>query len=405
MIFFLTLIILSAKLLSYSMGTGHVMTDELAELNKLDENNDGPQKQDDIKIEDDAAEKEVPAKRYLVSSYGWDSDVEGLVKRLNRDDIYVPGFQRKLVWTRNAKSRFIESLILGLPVPTIFLAQDLSSKKLNIVDGQQRLRSLQEYLTGKFSLSGDSISEELKGRYYSQEVARGADPKFLTEADNRALADAVVHAVVIKPDSADNDSEKGQEYNEAIIQIFHRLNSGGKILLAQEIRSSVFHGKLEELLNNMNAVSSWRELFGKPHSRLKDVEAILRYLALLNNGNNYKSPMPTFLDNYMEDNRSIGVDFSNKSFEEFEGAINMIADVRGSDAFKQGGTFVLSRFDAMMTGIVKGMRIGKSGNSWLNSCWNELESDEEYRWSTEEFVNDTNRVKKRLERSSTIFTK
>ncbi len=295
-------------------------------------------------------------------------------------------------------------MILGLPVPTVFLAQDFASKRLNIVDGQQRLRSLQQYLNGEFALGGKGIPEDLQGRFYSREVTKSKKSKVLSDVDARALADALVHSVVIKPDPVDNDKEKGYEYNRAVIQIFYRLNSSGRVLQAQEIRASIYHGNMDDLLRKMNEVDSWRTLFGNRHGRLKDIEAILRYLALLHDGASYKAPMPRFLDGYMERNRNIEPAVSDKYFAEFSQAVGMVLEVKGPAAFKQGGTFVLSRFDAMMTGIVSGLRAGKSGADWLKKSWDDLESDEEYRWSVEEFVNDTNRVTKRIERAITIFS-
>ena len=179
---------------------------------------------DDTEVADGKEVNDEPPKRYNVSSYGWDSDVEGLVKRLKRGDIYVPGFQRGFVWTGPEKSRFIESLILGLPVPNVFLAQDAKTRNLNIVDGQQRLRSLGDYLDGKFYLSGQDIQEELKGCYFSREVAKAKSSKVLSDSDARALADAVLHSIVIKPDPSYDDPDLGHEYNQAVIQIFKRLN-------------------------------------------------------------------------------------------------------------------------------------------------------------------------------------
>ena len=72
----------------------------------------------DIQEESDSGNEAAPdgPQRFDISSYGWDVDVEGLVKRMNREDIYLPGFQRGFVWSATEKSRFIESLILGLPV-------------------------------------------------------------------------------------------------------------------------------------------------------------------------------------------------------------------------------------------------------------------------------------------------
>ncbi len=381
------------------------MSDEAPEIDEAPYEEDEVQSEPDVAIEGDSEDQEIEARRFVVSSYGWDSDVEGLVKRLNREDIYIPGFQRGLVWDRGEKSRLIESLILGLPVPTVFLAQDFASKRLNIVDGQQRLRSLQQYLNGEFALGGKGIPEDLQGRYYSTDVAKSKKTKVLTDVDARALADALVHSVVIKPDPVDNDKDKGYEYNRAVIQIFYRLNSSGRVLQAQEIRASIYHGSMDDLLRKMNDVESWRALFGNKHGRLKDVEAVLRYLSLLNDGAIYKAPMPKFLDGYMERNRNIDQARSDIYYDEFRRAASMVLEVKGPAAFKQGGTFVLSRFDAMMTGIVSGLRSGKSGNDWLKTRWDEVEADKDYMWSIEEFVNDTNRVTKRIERASTIFTK
>lgn len=94
-------------------------------------------------------EQEVPPVQYDISSYGADYDVEGLVKRLNRKDILIPPFQRNYVWSINDASRFVESLLLGLPVPAVFLAKE-ESQKLLVIDGQQRLRSLQFFYNGFF---------------------------------------------------------------------------------------------------------------------------------------------------------------------------------------------------------------------------------------------------------------
>ncbi|MGB7761509.1 MAG: DUF262 domain-containing protein [Bryobacteraceae bacterium] len=102
-------------------------------------------------VQDDAdADAAVPAVRYEISSYGIDFDVKGLVERLKQEKVYVPEFQRSFVWRLPDSSRFIESLLLGLPVPGIFLAKDPDSQKLFVIDGQQRLKSLQYFYAGVF---------------------------------------------------------------------------------------------------------------------------------------------------------------------------------------------------------------------------------------------------------------
>ena len=106
----------------------------------------------DIPIEDRRTEEEdaqeVAPLRFAISSYGADYTVDGLVKRIREGSVYIPPFQRGFVWDIKDASRFIESLLLGLPVPSIFLAKEPDTGKLLVVDGQQRLLSLRNFYDG-----------------------------------------------------------------------------------------------------------------------------------------------------------------------------------------------------------------------------------------------------------------
>lgn len=378
----------------------------MAEISGPEESNSEPASVNEDTIVEDAREEDaaLPPSRYNVSSYGWDSDVEGLVKRLKRGNIFIPGFQRGFVWSGPEKSRFIESLILGLPVPNVFLAHDAKTKKMNIVDGQQRLMSLQDFLEGKFYLSGKDIQDELQGCYFSREVAKARTSKVLSDRDARTLSDAILHSIVIKPDPAHDDPERGNEYNQSIIQIFRRLNTSGKPLQAHEVRTSIFYGQLDNLIRDLNKHPAWRELFGKPHSRLKDMELILRFIALREDTENYKSPMPKFLDHFMEENREMSKERATTIADAFKGAADLVVATFGKNGLRNDNTFRVLRFDAVMGGF----------DAYLHSHSNpleedvrarlrDLEKDGEYNWSVEEFVNNPDRVKKRMERVRSIF--
>ena len=117
------------------MALEHVATDQEPSRNDDAE----PDVKDAAASEDEAASTEI---RYRISSYGADYPVDGLVKRLRQGDIAVPTFQREFVWPLPQASRFIESLLLGLPMPSIFLSKDSETQKLMVIDGQQRLKSL-----------------------------------------------------------------------------------------------------------------------------------------------------------------------------------------------------------------------------------------------------------------------
>ena len=104
-------------------------------------------------------DQSVAPVQYNITSFGADYDVEGSVNRLRREDILIPPFQRSYVWSLNEASRFIESLLLGLPVPGVFLARDQLNNKLLVIDGQQRLKSLQFFYDGYFNPQEDAKSK------------------------------------------------------------------------------------------------------------------------------------------------------------------------------------------------------------------------------------------------------
>lgn len=360
---------------------------------------------EDTKVEDTVSSEPGVSSRFEVSSYGWDSDVEGLVKRLNRGDIKLPRFQRGFVWNLTEQSRFIESLILGLPVPNIFLAQDRNSKTLNIVDGQQRLKTLQRYLAGDFPISNSKkIHVDLRGCYFNRDVAKSPKSKILEDSDERTLSDSILHSIVIKPDVSSDSPEYGQEYNNAVVQIFRRLNTSGKVLQPQEVRSCIFYGPFDDALHELNLNESWRSLFGAEHSRYKDVEIILRFLALYENFENYKAPMPSFLDKYMEENRNMDYDKILELGQLFEKTTSRLLDACGKSVFKIGGTLLLSKFDAVTVGLAKAIALGRTfENIDINSKIEVLLADEDYIDSSAEFINDTGNVLKRINAAIRIF--
>ncbi len=253
-------------------------------------------------VEDLNEAKEVIPYDFQITSYGADYDVEGLVRRMQRGDIIVPtfdpetedsesgivGFQRRYVWRKPQADRFIESLLLGLPVPGIFLVKEPSGVHL-VLDGQQRLRTLEGFYKGlllgkEFRL--ETVQERFKGLHYET----------LDDDDRRRIDDAIVHATVVRQDTPTEDQE-------SVYLIFERLNTGGTALQPQEIRSALYHGELADLLRQLNQDSDWRAIYGQPSERLKDQEMILRFFAMRYYGNSYARPMKVFLNRCMATNR------------------------------------------------------------------------------------------------------
>ena len=101
---------------------------------------------EEVEVEDVKEDESLVGNLFNLSSYGVDYPIESLVSRLNRKSFYIPDFQRKFVWSKNQASRFIESILLGLPVPGIFVFKEEETGKHLVIDGQQRLKSLTYFI-------------------------------------------------------------------------------------------------------------------------------------------------------------------------------------------------------------------------------------------------------------------
>ena len=282
--------------------------------------------------------------RYSISSYGADMPVDGIVERLNREDIFIPPFQRKFVWTHTQASRFIESLLIGLPVPGIFMFKEPDSRKMMVVDGQQRLRTLRCFHDGilrgrEFRLLG--VSEEFSGKTY----------RSLTDEDRRDLDDFMLHATIFQQDRPGDD-------RSSIYSIFERLNTGGISLQPQEIRACVYRGKLNNLLSILANNPHWKKIYGPASIRKKDEEIILRFFALYYSLEKYERPMKTFLNGFMENHRELDDDLSGQFRSMFESTIATVAEVLGPEALRPERNLNVSVADAVLVGLAHRLECG-----------------------------------------------
>lgn len=335
--------------------------------------NPTPVEEVDEEVEDVDDEETIPFE-HSISWYGADFTVDAVVSRLNRDDIRIPDFQRGFVWNRQKASRFIESLLLGLPVPGIFLATD-EDQRFIVVDGQQRLKSLKFFCNGyfnenkhrKFSLTG--IESEFAGKTYDS----------LNPNEQRKLNDSLLHAIIVRQDRPSDDKS-------SIYLIFERLNTGGMLLQPQEIRAAIYTGEFNDLLRSLNNNPRWRDMFGKVHNRLKDQELILRFLAMYFNGDEYQSPLTKFLNAYMGSNRKLETQSERELRQVFETTMEAIHKHLGANAFKppwSRGRFTAAIFDSVAVGIAKRLERGDIQNAKaLKSRYASLFENESYREAT-----------------------
>lgn len=348
------------------------------------------------KIEDQENDwDEIIPFEYSITSYGADYPVDSLVKRINNNDIYVPSFQRGYVWKIKDASRLIESLLLGLPVPGIFLAREPETQKLLVIDGQQRLKTIQYFYNGIFEPSKKEFAlEKVNTRFI------GLTYKTLSEEDRRRLDDSIIPATIVKQDEPSSDLS-------SIYHIFERLNTGGKNLQAQEVRACIYHGKFEKLLKELNHNPIWRSIYSQnPDERMRDQELILRFFALYFDGKNYKKPMKGFLNNFMGKNRHCQI-YSQEALRQiFNKTIDIIDKTIGAHAFKPKQSFNASIFDAIMVGIATQISVSEIGdNDSIRFAYNQLLVNEKFQEVTVNTARttDKNEVDTRLDMAIRAF--
>lgn len=329
--------------------------------------------------------------RYDITSYGIDFDVDGLVKRLKRGDIFIPEFQRDYVWKMPEASKFVESILLGLPVPGVFLAQEQETGRMLVIDGQQRLLSLKYFFQGEFKPAEGAKTKRV---FRLTKVKSQFDGKTYEELDSKDrinLENSVIHATIVKQESPAED-------DTSIYHIFERLNSGGRKLTPQEIRVAVYHGKLIELVKQLNDMPEWRAVFGPKNDRMKDVELILRFLAMKESHATYTKPMIEFINSFCAKNRNPSDDKCAHFESVFSQTIKLFHDSIKDQLFRPSRALNVALFEACMVGLSVRLTSGATiDNNEVSSCYAELIGNAEFLELISQSTSDVKNLKRRVE--------
>jgi len=290
---------------------------------------------------------------FKISSWGADLSFRELIARYDDEELVKPELQRHYVWDRVEASRFIDSILLGLPVPSIFLAKT-PDEKLLIIDGYQRIMTVRDFVKGVFSDDNSAFSLSSSARIH--ERWRGKSFAQLGDEEKRKIRNTTIHAIIFMQ----QHPTKG---DTSLYQIFERINTGGRTLLPQEIRNCVYQGALNSLLFELNANSNWRSLWGTEtrDNRMRDLEMILRFFVLSDDPILYSEDMPAnislkkILNEYMGIVRTeVEIEDLRKKFiqtidfvNEFFGA-NALKNLSPSDPTRFGNNVSSTVFDAVM---------------------------------------------------------
>lgn len=208
-------------------------------------------------------------------------------------DIYIPGYQRPLVWSVRQKSSFIESLLLALPIPFVFLCE-IGDGRLEIVDGSQRLRTIKEFIDDNFVLSDLERLDLINGCTFSD----------LPPSQQRKLKNRPIRAVILS-EKADNITR---------FDIFHRINSFGKPLTDAQIRKGAFRGRFYDIVSECASERLFAKLcpmHGKKDGPGEREELALRFFAYSECYLAFRHDVARFLNEYLkEQNRVMHIDAS-----------------------------------------------------------------------------------------------
>ncbi|MBW6524807.1 DUF262 domain-containing protein [Sphingomonas sp. RHCKR47] len=218
------------------------------------------------------------ARERTVKTQDVEYDLETLVARIRKKTIKLdPEYQRRHRWPAETSSRLIESLILNIPIPVVFLSQDVdvddetegNSSRYTVIDGQQRLTAIFEFWNNEFPLEGLETLQDLNGSYY-----RDLPPFLIRRLEERTIR-------CLRIDSTVDEQVK--------FDIFERLNTGSVKLESQELRNATVRGPFNDTIKHLAEFEPFRRLIqvdvSNPSSspkvrKMEDVELVLRFFAL-----------------------------------------------------------------------------------------------------------------------------
>jgi len=276
-----------------------------------------------------------------------DSIVTMLESQQNGKKKYIlnPEYQRRKRWSNQQKSLLIESFIINVPIPPIFL-YEVEYAVYEVMDGLQRLTAIYEFYQEKFALEGLEYWSELEGKKYSQlpeNVKAGIDRRYLS-------------SIILLEETA-KDKEKAEELKQIV---FERLNSGGEKLTPQETRNALYNGRFNQMCVKLAENENFRKMWNFPlenevedlllksedelketkydanniksYRRMDDVELVLRFFAY-RHIEKLTSPVEKFLDSFLKTANTFPDETVSNLQKLFVDTVNLIHDILGEKAF------------------------------------------------------------------------
>ncbi|MBK7220056.1 MAG: DUF262 domain-containing protein [Saprospiraceae bacterium] len=306
--------------------------------------------------------------------------VEHIVQKYQSQEYKIPPYQREFVWNEEKQSKFIESILLDLPIPYIFFADDNTDGKLEIVDGSQRIRTLVAFFENKLKLTGLEKLDKFNGFYFED----------LIESRQRRFLRKTLRSIELT-EKADFEVKK---------DIFRRINTDPYDLTDMEIRKGIYEGSdFYKLLTECSSIELFSELCPISEKRLsrgESEELVLRYFAYSERYESFVHRVDVFLDNYIKDKneQTLNLDAMKGEFLTMLDFVNKYFPYGFKKAASHKSTPRV-RFESISVGVTLALRENLSLVPVNITDW--LESDEFKRLTTSDGANSKAFVTGRIE--------
>ncbi|MGA9766510.1 MAG: DUF262 domain-containing protein [Rhodomicrobium sp.] len=371
-------------------------------------------------------EPDIQVTEYDITSTPNDFNVLTISSFLDAGSIILPPYQRNYIWDKARASKLIESLILGLPVPQLFLYEE-AKNRFAILDGQQRLLSIYFFMKKRFprktqrmtlrdifAEAGGFPERVLADNKYFQPFSvhlpavggedrsplHGLNYDTLQEHHRRAFDLRPMRCVIIKQNEPKDD-------NSSVYEIFDRLNTGGVNLKPQEIRANLYYSDFYKFLYDTNKDPRWRRILGQNDrdEKLRDVELLLRAFAMLCFADEYRPSMTRFLNRFSNHaKKTFNDELIAKLQRIFEAFLSSSSSIDPA-AFKISDRFSIAVFEAALYGkFIETWRGNMAESAMYPFTEEELDRlSQSLRPQLQEGTSKREHVKRRLEIATDIF--
>ncbi len=351
-----------------------------------------------ITTEQSTLEQEITTVRNSLSADRLDISFGELISMYSSNELVIdPEFQRLFRWKVEQQTRFIESLLLGIPIPSIFVAEN-DEGQWEVVDGLQRLSTI-------FSFFGILKSNPQKNNWVMEEGSKVKSLKGLTLEKLPLKFRLNIKRSLCRVEIVKWDSDYDMRY-----ELFNRLNTGGSPLTDQEIRNCIFRGistKFTEMLKKLAEQENFRDLIQATQKQEEELylhELVLRFFSLFNNYQNVADRLSDHMTQYMKNASEHQGDYFPK-IDIFKRSINLVAKVGSQSFTTQNNQFSIRLYDGILNGVAANLDYYESHDiSKLANSIDKLKNDEEFKSFSGIAANDKKRIQEQIERALEVFS-